>query len=62
MDTIWYTNRRSNRSYRYKLKDCRHAQPYFEKLKMDCATCSFKNICDTIEGMRDVHKREEYKF
>ncbi len=33
-----------------------------KNLKMDCATCSFKDICDTIEGMRDVHKREEYKF
>ena len=33
-----------------------------KNLKMDCATCSFKDICDTIEGMRDVHKREEYMF
>ena len=33
-----------------------------KNLKMDCATCSFKDICDTIEGMRDVHKREEYTF
>lgn len=33
-----------------------------KNLKMDCATCSFKDICDTIEGMRDVHKREEYIF
>ena len=33
-----------------------------KNLKMDCATCSFKDICDTIEGMRDIHKREEYHF
>lgn len=33
-----------------------------KNLKMDCATCSFKDICDTIEGMRDIHKREEYTF
>lgn len=33
-----------------------------KNLKMDCATCSFKDICDTIEGMRDIHKREEYAF
>lgn len=29
-----------------------------KKLKMDCATCSFKDICDEIEGMRDIHKKE----
>lgn len=33
-----------------------------KNLKMDCNTCSFKDICDTIEGMRDVHKREDYEF
>lgn len=33
-----------------------------KNLKMDCNTCSFKDICDTIEGMRDIHKREDYKF
>lgn len=33
-----------------------------KNLKMDCNTCNFKDICDTIEGMRDVHKREEYEF
>ena len=33
-----------------------------KNLKMDCATCSFKDICDTIEGMRDVHKRAAYMF
>lgn len=33
-----------------------------KNLKMDCNTCSFKDICDTIEGMRDIHKREDYEF
>ena len=33
-----------------------------KNLKMDCNVCSFKEICDTIEGMRDVHKREDYEF
>ncbi len=29
-----------------------------KKLKMDCRTCSFKEICDTVEGMRELHKKE----
>ena len=33
-----------------------------KNLKMDCNTCSFKDICDTIEGMRDIHKRDDYEF
>ncbi|MFA6829468.1 MAG: hypothetical protein WCR67_02020 [Bacilli bacterium] len=33
-----------------------------KNLKMDCNTCSFKDICDSIEGMRDIHKREEYQM
>ena len=27
-------------------------------LKMDCRTCSFKEICDTVEGMREMHQKE----
>lgn len=27
-------------------------------LKMDCRACSFKDICDTVEGMRELHKKE----
>lgn len=29
-----------------------------KKLAMDCSTCEFKGICDEIEGMREVHKKE----
>lgn len=29
-----------------------------KKLAMDCTTCEFKGICDEIEGMREVHKKE----
>jgi hypothetical protein len=28
-------------------------------LKMDCRSCSFKSICDTVEGMREVHLSEQ---
>lgn len=30
-----------------------------KKLKMDCRTCSFKDICDEIEGMRELHKANQ---
>lgn len=33
-----------------------------KKLQMDCSTCNYKDLCDEIEGMRDIHKREEYKM
>lgn len=29
-----------------------------KNLKMDCKTCSFKEICDTVEGMKDLHKNK----
>lgn len=29
-----------------------------KNLKMDCRTCSFKEICDTVEGMRELHQKE----
>ena len=32
-----------------------------KKLAMDCSSCQFKGVCDEIEGMRDVH-RKEVKF
>ncbi len=32
-----------------------------KKLAMDCSTCQFKGVCDEIEGIRDVH-RKEVKF
>jgi CO dehydrogenase/acetyl-CoA synthase beta subunit len=28
-------------------------------LKMDCRVCSFKSICDTVEGMREIHQQEK---
>lgn len=30
-----------------------------KKLKMDCRTCSFRDICDEIEGMRAIHKANQ---
>lgn len=32
-----------------------------KKLAMDCSSCQFKGVCDEIEGIRDVH-RKEIKF
>lgn len=29
-----------------------------KKLAMDCNTCSFKSICDEVEGMREIHKNK----
>lgn len=32
-----------------------------KKLVMDCSSCEFKGVCDEIEGMRELHKKEEGK-
>jgi hypothetical protein len=29
-----------------------------KNLKMDCQTCSYKSICDTVEGMKELHQKE----
>jgi hypothetical protein len=32
-----------------------------KNLKMDCQTCSYKSICDTVEGMKELHQSEREK-
>ncbi len=32
-----------------------------KNLKMDCSTCSFKEICDTVDGMKELHQKESIK-
>lgn len=32
-----------------------------KNLKMDCQTCSYKSICDTVEGMKELHQKEREK-
>lgn len=32
-----------------------------KNLKMDCKSCSFREICDTVDGMRELHQKESMK-